>query len=163
MDFKIGFLLLLFFPVTGWSQSEFVGRYRAVSQRPDFVRENVSIDGCETATEIEVIYDPGNNKLFADYGNSDFITMFFDEINTGKKEFSSCWSDGIMGYSETTAKTNLLKSITIYKNSGFMCNGGMEKNRHIQELSLKGNILIYRDYWKPTSALSEVKCVFERL
>ena len=69
-------------------------------------------------------------------------TLIFNHINQGRVAFNSCWSDGMLGYTETTGQGSIVEQkIVIYK-PGFFCQGGRLKSELRTTLEIKDNQLI---------------------
>jgi len=62
-------------------------------------------------------------------------------IDQGQRKFNSCFSNGIMGYSETVGNSARLTETTVYQKPGFMCQGDGEKRREVSTWEIKGDLM----------------------
>lgn len=88
-----------------------------------------------------------------------------DNLNSGKFEFASCWSDGFKGYTENEFYNDRLVKRKIIQESGFLCNGGSVKSSESAVYEFAGNTMImryiYANYERGTVA--DRSCTFSRI
>jgi hypothetical protein len=84
----------------------------------------------------------------------------FENINEGKREFNSCFSDGVLGYRITVGSGTRIEQTVIYLKPGFMCQGKAEKDRVVETLELEGDLLTHTI--SSTLSKSGSICVYER-
>jgi hypothetical protein len=65
----------------------------------------------------------------------------FMGIDQGPRKFNSCFSDGIIGYSETVGDGAKVTETTVYQKPGFLCSGGREESRKVYTWEIKGDTL----------------------
>lgn len=86
-------------------------------------------------------------------------------LNQGKIEFSTCWSDGSMGYNLNEFYNNRITKKTEYQDSGILCLGGFPISSHEATYSFIKNRLIIRltdaDFEKDTAR--DETCSFTRI
>ncbi len=91
----------------------------------------------------------GPMQLIGDAENHNVRGYFKDgyrieiaNINEGAIKFNSCWSDGIMGYSEVVGEGTRLTDTIVYQDGGFFCLGGSEVRRSVDQFELKDNLFV---------------------
>ncbi len=92
---------------------------------------------------------PGTFEKNDDYS----ITFKFDDgsfqemksINQGRVRFDSCFSNGLMGYTETVAKGNKITRTTTFLKPGFFCRGGRVSHKKYFNWEIKGDIFKQND------------------
>ncbi len=152
---RILLVMTIFFPVicfADFDYSAFDGQYSL--EKPCEYMENDRV--------VTVFGDPATHSIRAQYAENVYpIWGLIEHINEGVQKFSSCWSDGLMGYSETTGNGNRLDFVIVYLKSGFMCGGGSEKYRITQSLERTGDELIWTMH--STDDDSSTECHFKKI
>ena len=113
--------------------STFSGKWQLVPERSH----------AECALNYEGVMEfqslPEQNAVYGNFPDGSRVE--FHDINQGRKKFDSCFSDGILGYSETVGAGNKLSETVVYLHTGFFCGGGSEKSRTIYTWEIKGDTL----------------------
>ena len=109
---------------------------------------------------FDLIPDPKNFSLRLVLQGGFAEKFPFTHINQGRHKFDSCFSDGVIGYSETVGEGQVVKSTTVYQNPGLFCRGGSEKYRRTRMLKLVGDQLSITE--KNSLASKTTMCIFER-
>lgn len=84
-----------------------------------------------------------------------------EDINQGKKKFNSCWSDGLMGYTEAVGKGKVLKYREVTLKPGFFCTGGFEDHSLTSTWEIKADVFIMKD--KRSSEWLTTTCKFKKV
>jgi len=89
-------------------------------------------------------------------------------IDQGQRKFNSCFSDGILGFSETVGNGAKVTETTVYQKPGFMCQGGGEKRREVSTWEVRGDSMTgtyrYRVIHMDTQMKTAQKiCKFKRI
>lgn len=99
--------------------------------------------------------------IFAD-GN---LHSNVERLNEDRRSFNSCFSDGLLGYSESLLYYNKLIERTVYQNPGFFCMGKSEKRRNETTYTFVKDRLtiryVYVDYKRNESI--DRSCRFTRI
>jgi hypothetical protein len=88
---------------------------------------------------MKLTNSPKDHFFQATFENGSYLKV--EMINQGKRKFNSCWSDGIIGYTETKGKGTIAQEKTVYLKPGFFCRGGSPRYIRWTTWELKGDIL----------------------
>ncbi len=120
----------------------------------------------------------GPLTLFASAEDHTVIGKFDDgsqieflAIDQGRREFNSCFSDGILGYTETVGDGPKVTETTVYLKPGVMCMGGGEKRRTISAWEINGDSMvgslrsriIHMSPFEPRKKPPQKLCKFKRI
>ncbi len=83
------------------------------------------------------------------------------DIDQGRKTFNSCWSDGVVGYSETTGNGSRVQYKTVYLKPGWLCEGGWPRYSTTTSWEIKGDLftITYQSSDSPTKLVCQFKKV----
>jgi hypothetical protein len=86
----------------------------------------------------------------------------FDSIDQGKRPFNSCFSDGLVGYEQTTGSGTKVTAVTVFQRPGVMCQGSnlFPKKKSYRSLEIKGDDLIYKTWGTKQNSTT---CVLKRI
>lgn len=105
---------------------------------------------------MEFVRDGANHTVKFVSLNDNNRYYSIDRINTGKRTFNSCWSDGLVGYAETTLRKNKIEDKTTYLKPGFVCRGGGVKEVVLYTWEIRRNIFAQSKNGKPI-------CIYNRM
>jgi hypothetical protein len=117
-------------------------------------------------TVLRFTYDPAKLTINAFFNDKQYYNYSpIDNLNKGKMEFNSCWSDGFMGYRDNKFYDNTIIGKTVIVSPGFFCMGGRDLRVREVRYSFKKDKLFlrvtYADYDRD-EAMDET-CSFTRI